>query len=231
MGLFIEGADRRQATLLPNTIEDYVGEENLVRVIDAFIDMAEFRSAWLQRRHTRSDGATELSPGDAARRDLNLLEAVSVAIDGNKFKAVNHREKNFTHDRLARRMVATEGTIDRYLPARLRFCRRFGRGWIATTRNPHLPPVLQPRGRGRATILHGRGLSGGLAAARGSHASRQARSGPASDWSSRRNRSLRDRRSGGLLADRPDDRFFCMNSANGTRALPTHPHCQFAPKN
>ena len=40
MGLFIEGADRRQATLLPDTIEDYVGEENLVRVIDAFIDMA-----------------------------------------------------------------------------------------------------------------------------------------------------------------------------------------------
>jgi transposase len=36
MGRFIEGADRLQATLLPDTIEDYVGEENPVRVIDAF---------------------------------------------------------------------------------------------------------------------------------------------------------------------------------------------------
>jgi hypothetical protein len=32
MGRFIEGADRRQATLLPDTIEDYVSEENPVRV-------------------------------------------------------------------------------------------------------------------------------------------------------------------------------------------------------
>jgi hypothetical protein len=48
-------------------------------------------------------------------RNLHLLDAASVAIDGSKFKAVNHREKNFTQDRLARRMAAIEGTIDRYL--------------------------------------------------------------------------------------------------------------------
>jgi transposase len=41
MGRFIEGADRRQATLLPETIDDYVGEENPVRVIDAFVDMLD----------------------------------------------------------------------------------------------------------------------------------------------------------------------------------------------
>jgi hypothetical protein len=48
-------------------------------------------------------------------RNLDLLDGASVAIDGSKFKAVNHREKNFTHDRLARRMATIEGTIDRYL--------------------------------------------------------------------------------------------------------------------
>ncbi len=48
-------------------------------------------------------------------RNLHLLDVASVAIDGSKFKAVNHREKNFTQDRLARRMAAIEGTIDRYL--------------------------------------------------------------------------------------------------------------------
>jgi hypothetical protein len=51
----------------------------------------------------------------AVCRNLHLLEVASVAIDGSKFKAVNHREKNFTQDRLARRMAAIEGTIDRYL--------------------------------------------------------------------------------------------------------------------
>jgi hypothetical protein len=38
MGRFIEGADRTQATLLPETIDDYIGEDNAVRVVDAFVD-------------------------------------------------------------------------------------------------------------------------------------------------------------------------------------------------
>ena len=35
---FIEGEDRRQATLLPDSLEDYVTDDNPVRVIDVFID-------------------------------------------------------------------------------------------------------------------------------------------------------------------------------------------------
>ena len=35
MGRFIEGADRTQTTLLPETIDDYVGEDNPVRVVEA----------------------------------------------------------------------------------------------------------------------------------------------------------------------------------------------------
>jgi len=38
MGRFIEGADRTQATLLPESIDDYVGDENPVRVVDAFVE-------------------------------------------------------------------------------------------------------------------------------------------------------------------------------------------------
>jgi len=38
MGRFIEGADRTQATLFPETIDDYVGEESPVRVVDVFVD-------------------------------------------------------------------------------------------------------------------------------------------------------------------------------------------------
>ncbi|APG90626.1 IS1182 family transposase [Sinorhizobium americanum] len=38
MKRFIEGEDRRQTTLLPDTLEDYVTQDNPVRVIDVFID-------------------------------------------------------------------------------------------------------------------------------------------------------------------------------------------------
>jgi hypothetical protein len=38
MKRFIEGEDRRQATLLPESLEDYVTEDNPVRVVDVFID-------------------------------------------------------------------------------------------------------------------------------------------------------------------------------------------------
>ena len=38
MKRFIGGEDRRQATLLPNCLDDYVAEDNPVRVVEAFID-------------------------------------------------------------------------------------------------------------------------------------------------------------------------------------------------
>jgi len=38
MGRFVEGEDRRQGVLLPECLDDYVSEENPVRVIDVFVD-------------------------------------------------------------------------------------------------------------------------------------------------------------------------------------------------
>src|ERR1700716_2479155 len=38
MRRFIDGEDRMQQTLLPHSLEDYVSEENPVRVIEVFID-------------------------------------------------------------------------------------------------------------------------------------------------------------------------------------------------
>ena len=38
MKRFVEGVDRNQATLFPERLDDYVGDDNPVRVIDAFID-------------------------------------------------------------------------------------------------------------------------------------------------------------------------------------------------
>ena len=48
-------------------------------------------------------------------RNMHLLDEGLVAIDGSKFKAVNNREKNFTHDRLKKRMQSIEEGVTRYL--------------------------------------------------------------------------------------------------------------------
>ena len=38
MKRFIEGQVRSQLTLMPESLEDYIGADNPVRVIDAFVD-------------------------------------------------------------------------------------------------------------------------------------------------------------------------------------------------
>ncbi len=38
MKRFVEGVDRGQGTLFPVCVEDWIAEENAVRVIDAFVE-------------------------------------------------------------------------------------------------------------------------------------------------------------------------------------------------
>src|SRR5580704_17207656 len=38
MRRFVEGADRGQTSLFPECLEDWIGEDNPVRVVDAFVD-------------------------------------------------------------------------------------------------------------------------------------------------------------------------------------------------
>ena len=38
MKRFVEGEDRRQATLLPDCLDDYVAPDNPVRIVEAFVD-------------------------------------------------------------------------------------------------------------------------------------------------------------------------------------------------
>lgn len=48
-------------------------------------------------------------------RNLDLFTQQLVAIDGSKFKAVNHRDRNFTKAKILVRMQQIEESIDRYL--------------------------------------------------------------------------------------------------------------------
>src|SRR6187549_732193 len=40
---FVQGADRQQTTLLPECLDDWVGESNPVRAVDVFVDALELR--------------------------------------------------------------------------------------------------------------------------------------------------------------------------------------------
>lgn len=176
MTRFIEGLDRSQTTLLPDCVDDYVGEESPVRAIDAFIDMLDLASlgfdvepevtgrpgyhpatmlklylygylnqAQSSRRLERECGRNleliwltgRLKPdfktiadfrkdnGPAIRkvcqqfvalcRDIDLLDAEIVAIDGSKFKAVNAKARNYTREKLRRRLGEIDEAIARYL--------------------------------------------------------------------------------------------------------------------
>ena len=177
MGRFVEGADRSQTTLFPECLDDWIDEDNPVRVIDAFVDLLDLgqlgfdgvvpeatgRPAYhpavlhklyiygylnrvqSSRRLEREAGRNvemrwltgRLVPdhktiaefrkdnGLAIRqvctrfvglcREMGLLAAASVAIDGSKFKAVNNRDRNFTRAEMARRRGQIEASVMRYL--------------------------------------------------------------------------------------------------------------------
>ncbi len=38
MKRFVEGTDRSQSTLFPERLDDWIGEDNPVRVVDVFVD-------------------------------------------------------------------------------------------------------------------------------------------------------------------------------------------------
>jgi transposase len=44
MKRFIEGANRGQATMLPELLDDYVDQDNQVRVVDVFVDQLDLAS-------------------------------------------------------------------------------------------------------------------------------------------------------------------------------------------
>jgi transposase len=43
MKRFIEGADRAQVSLLPDCVDDYIGTDNPVRIVEAFVDQLDLR--------------------------------------------------------------------------------------------------------------------------------------------------------------------------------------------
>src|SRR6266403_94833 len=102
MHRFIDGEDRLQQTLLPNSLEDYVSEENPVRLVGRLAPdlktIADFRKGNGEAIQSVCRQFVELC------RRLKLFTGAVVAIDGSKFKAVNNRDKNYTVAKVTGRM-------------------------------------------------------------------------------------------------------------------------------
>src|SRR6202163_222796 len=62
MHRFIDGEDRMQQALLPHSLEDYVGEENPVRVIEVFIDELDLAALGFSRMTPAATGRPAYHP-------------------------------------------------------------------------------------------------------------------------------------------------------------------------
>lgn len=67
MKRFIEGQSREQVTLLPECLDDFVGADNPVRIVDAFVEELDLLSLGF-------DGSTPASTGRPAYHPAVLLK-------------------------------------------------------------------------------------------------------------------------------------------------------------
>jgi transposase len=174
---YLCGVSRQQMMLLPESVEDYVGPENPVRVIDAFVDGLDLGGLGFEVKAEQAAGAPPYDPKallklyiygylnrirssrdleKATRRNLEviwllgrltpdhwtinafrrtnrkhfkevfrqfnlvcgslgLFGAELVAIDGTFLKAVNSRQRNFTHAKVQRMMEEIDRRTEAYL--------------------------------------------------------------------------------------------------------------------
>lgn len=66
----IQGSDRAQSLLLPASVEDYVGADNPVRAIEAFVDGFDPGKAGFVRAEAKGTGRPGYRPGDLLKRYL-----------------------------------------------------------------------------------------------------------------------------------------------------------------
>ena len=60
----IPGVDRSQVLLLPEAVDDYVGRDNPVRFIDAFVDGLDLAAAGFERAAPKAAGRPGYDPAD-----------------------------------------------------------------------------------------------------------------------------------------------------------------------
>ncbi len=64
MPRFIEGQDRQQVTLMPECLDDFIGDENPVRVIDAFVGELDLAELGFEGAEPAATGRPSYHPAD-----------------------------------------------------------------------------------------------------------------------------------------------------------------------
>lgn len=59
---YISGANRAQMTLFPDSIEDYVDTDNVVRVIDAYVNSLNLETLGFDKAKAKDTGRPPYSP-------------------------------------------------------------------------------------------------------------------------------------------------------------------------
>jgi transposase len=85
----ILGCDRRQTLLLPEAVEDYVGAENPVRFIDAFVDGLDLAATGFARVVPEATGRPGYAPGDLLK--LYIYGYLNRVRSSRRLEAETHR--------------------------------------------------------------------------------------------------------------------------------------------
>src|SRR6188472_4249077 len=102
MKRFIEGADRSQVTLLPECLDDYIAEDNPVRVVDALVDELDLREL----------GSASAEPAATGRPSYHPAVLLKIYIYGY----LNRIQSSRRLEREAQRNVELMWLTDRLAP-------------------------------------------------------------------------------------------------------------------
>jgi len=83
------GTERSQSLLLPERIEDYVGENNPVRFIDAFVDGLDLDAAGFTRVKAKATGRPGYDPADMLK--LYIYGYLNRVRSSRRLEAETHR--------------------------------------------------------------------------------------------------------------------------------------------
>jgi transposase len=176
---YVEGENREQVVMFPEVMDDYIGTENQVRFIEAFVKQLELGELGFSKAEPGERGRPAYDPRDLLKlyiygylneirssrkleretkrnvelmwllrklkpdhktiadfrkdnskvlrevfrgftrlcKELGLYGRELVGIDGSKFRAVNGKDRNYSEEKLKRRLQWLEEKIEKYLRA------------------------------------------------------------------------------------------------------------------
>ncbi|MGI9420274.1 MAG: IS1182 family transposase [Geminicoccaceae bacterium] len=85
----IEGVNRSQTLLLPEAVDDYVGADNPVRFIDAFVDELDLEKAGFERVQAKATGRPGYDPSDLLK--LYIYGYLNRVRSSRRLEAETHR--------------------------------------------------------------------------------------------------------------------------------------------